>query len=82
MDYFARSIAAVMRDAGVEQAVLAGHSMGTPVARQFYRLYRNKTLGLVIVDGPLRAYGSRAEAEEFNALLRENYRETAAQFIE
>src|SRR5215469_17342824 len=31
-DLFARSVEAVMRDAGVEKAVLVGHSMGTPVA--------------------------------------------------
>jgi len=31
-----------------------GHSMGTPVARQFYRQYPQKTLALVIVDGVLR----------------------------
>src|SRR5687767_4142641 len=30
MEYFARSVDAVMKKAGVEKAVLAGHSMGTP----------------------------------------------------
>jgi pimeloyl-ACP methyl ester carboxylesterase len=56
MDLFAKAVDAVMRDAGVEQAVLAGHSMGTPVVRQFYRLYPQKTLGLVAVDGALRPF--------------------------
>jgi pimeloyl-ACP methyl ester carboxylesterase len=37
MDLFANAIDAVMRDAKVERAVIVGHSMGTPVARQFYR---------------------------------------------
>jgi pimeloyl-ACP methyl ester carboxylesterase len=37
MDLFANAIDAVMRDAKVEHAVVMGHSMGTPVARQFYR---------------------------------------------
>ena len=32
MDLFARAIDAVLRDAGVKQAVLVGHSMGTPCA--------------------------------------------------
>jgi pimeloyl-ACP methyl ester carboxylesterase len=54
MDLFARSVDAVLRDAGVEKAVLIGHSMGTPVARQFYRLFPKKTVSLVAVDGPLR----------------------------
>lgn len=39
MDFFAGAVEAVMRDAKVKKAVLVGHSMGTPVARQFYRLY-------------------------------------------
>ena len=37
MELFARAVEAVMRDAKVKSAVLVGHSMGTPVARQFYR---------------------------------------------
>src|SRR5687768_11193491 len=31
MDYFARGVLAVMRDAGVDKATLIGHSMGVPV---------------------------------------------------
>src|SRR5262245_13090206 len=53
MEHFARGIDAVMRDAGVGKAVLVGHSMGTPVIRQFYRLFPDRTLALVIVDGSL-----------------------------
>lgn len=51
MDHFARGIDAVLVDAKVEKAVLVGHSMGTPVIRQFYRRHPEKTLALVIVDG-------------------------------
>ena len=54
MDYFARAVEAVMKDAKAKRAVLVGHSMGTPVARQFYRRYPQKTLAIVIVDGVLR----------------------------
>jgi pimeloyl-ACP methyl ester carboxylesterase len=64
MDLFARAVDSVMRDAGVEKAVLVGHSMGTPVARQFYRLYPGKTLALVAVDGPLRPYTTDPAAVE------------------
>ena len=60
MDYFARAVEAVMRDAKVKRAVLVGHSMGTPVARQFYRKYPEKTLAGVIVDGSLRPFGDKA----------------------
>ena len=57
MAYFAGAVRAVMRAAGVQRAVLAGHSMGTPVVRQFYRKYPAQTLALIIVDGPLEPFG-------------------------
>ena len=74
MKYFAESIEAVMRRAKVKKAVLVGHSMGTPVARQFYRLYPQKTLAIVIVDGALRPMATREQNERFAALLRSNYK--------
>jgi len=55
MDLFAKSVDAVLKEAGVEKAILTGHSMGTPVIRQCYRLYPKKTAGLIVVDGALRA---------------------------
>lgn len=56
MDLFARAVEAVLTDARVEEAVLAGHSMGTPVVRQYYRLYPKKTKALIAVDGSLRPF--------------------------
>lgn len=70
MDYFARAVEAVMRDAKVKRAVLAGHSMGTPVARQFYRKYPDKTVGIVIVDGSLRPFGDKAMIDQMMAGFR------------
>jgi pimeloyl-ACP methyl ester carboxylesterase len=78
MDYFARAVDAVMRDAKVKRAVLVGHSMGTPVARQFYRKYPEKTLGIVVVDGALRPFGDKAMMDRMIAGFRSpNYRESA-----
>jgi pimeloyl-ACP methyl ester carboxylesterase len=70
MDHFARAVDAVMRDAKVKRAVLMGHSMGTPVARQFYRNYPEKTLGIIIVDGSLRPFGNQAIVDQLIANLR------------
>jgi pimeloyl-ACP methyl ester carboxylesterase len=70
MDYFAAAIDAVLKDAQVDRAVLVGHSMGTPVVRQFYRKYPQKTLALVIVDGGLRPFGTKEQREQFMAPLR------------
>jgi pimeloyl-ACP methyl ester carboxylesterase len=70
MDLFARSIDAVLQDAGVNEAVLAGHSMGTPVVRQFYRLFPKKTRGLIAVDGSLRPFpGGSEQFDKFIAML-------------
>jgi pimeloyl-ACP methyl ester carboxylesterase len=82
MDLFARAIDAVLTDAGVERVTLVGHSMGTPVIRQFYRKYPNKTLALVIVDGNLRGFGSREQMKQFLDPLRgPNYKEQAELMI-
>ena len=77
MDLFARAVDAVLQDAKVNRAVLAGHSMGTPVARQFYRKYPDKTLALVIVDGALRPFGNKEMMDQLIAGLRgPKYKET------
>lgn len=82
MDLFAKAVDAVMRDARVERAVLVGHSMGTPIARQFYRKYPRKTLAIVIVDGGLRLFGDKKVRDGFVAAFRApNYQEAATQMF-
>ena len=82
MEYFARSVDAVLKNAKVERAVLVGHSMGTPVARQFYRLYPKQTLGIVIVDGAVRAFTDEATMKGYVAPLRANYSENMPKFLD
>jgi pimeloyl-ACP methyl ester carboxylesterase len=83
MDLHARAIDAVLRDAKAKAATLIGHSNGTPVIRQFYRKFPEKTRALVIVDGGLRPFGDKAMMEKFIAPLREpNYEANAGQFID
>ena len=83
MDLHARAIDAVLRDAKIERAVLVGHSNGTPVIRQFYRMFPEKTRGLVIVDGALRPLGDAAEMEKFIGPMRgPNYREFIGQAVD
>ncbi len=82
MEYYARAVEAVLRDAKVKRAVLVGHSMGTPVARQFYRKFPEKTLGIVIVDGSLRPFGDKKLMEGFLAGFRgPNYKEAGRQMF-
>ena len=51
MDLFARAVEAVRAEAGADRLVLVGHSMGTPVIRQYARLYPQRVTALVVVDG-------------------------------
>lgn len=68
MAYLAGAVDAVMLKAGVKRAVLVGHSMGTPVIRQYYRKYPARVAALVVVDGPLRSFFTDpAQAEPFVA---------------
>jgi pimeloyl-ACP methyl ester carboxylesterase len=82
IDYFARAVDAVMKNAGVKKAVFAGHSMGTPIIRKYYELYPNKTLGLIVVDGALIPFGPRADIDKFFDPLFKDYRNGAANFID
>jgi pimeloyl-ACP methyl ester carboxylesterase len=82
MEYFARSIDAVVRDAKVKKAVLVGHSMGAPVIRNFYKFYPGKTLGLVLVDGSLRPFGNKEQGARFIGMLKANYKQTATMMID
>ncbi len=51
MDLFARAVEAVRVEAKADRLVLMGHSMGTPVIRQYARLYPQHVAALVLVDG-------------------------------
>ena len=82
MDLFANAVDAVLRDAKVEHAVLVGHSMGTPVARQFYRKHPQKTLAIVIVDGGLRLFGTKEMRDQFLTMFRSpGYKEAGGQML-
>ena len=83
MDFYARAIEAVLRDAKVKGAILVGHSNGTPVIRQFYRKFPEKTRALVIVDGALRPRADKATMEKFLEPLRgDHYEENVGKFID
>jgi pimeloyl-ACP methyl ester carboxylesterase len=53
MTLFARAVEAVRAEAKIDKAVLVGHSMGTPVIREYARMYPKHVAGLVPVDGLL-----------------------------
>ena len=86
MDLFARAVDAVLKEAGVEKAVLVGHSMGVLVARQFWRLYPDKTAALVAVDGmiaPLQFPGGEEQMKaQIKALEGPEYKQVLLNFAD
>ena len=51
MPRIARDLVAVLDDAGVEEALVLGHSMGVQTALEVYRQIPDRVLGLVLVAG-------------------------------
>jgi len=81
MDLFAKSVEAVLKAAKVDKAVLVGHSMGMPVARQIYRTDPQKVLGIVNVDGSIRAFPDRKQFDGWIVNFRSNYQKTRDEFV-
>src|SRR5579864_2516418 len=66
MDFLARAVMAVLRDARVEKAVLVGHSMGAAVMCRVYQQMPDKIAALVSVDGLMcRPPGTVEQAARF-----------------
>ena len=71
MALFARGVRYAMDQAGIEEAVLVGHSNGVPVVREFWRMFPDRVRGLVLLDGALEPMIGAEMAEGFMALYRE-----------
>ena len=88
--HFAKALDAVLRDAKVSGAVLVGHNMGAPVARQFVVDFPAKVAGLVLVDAAISTPVDAAEMEKRKArrlpflesLRSAAYPEIAEKFID
>ncbi len=88
--HFAKALDAVLRDAKVSRAVLVGHNMGAPVARQFVADFPAKVAGLVLVDAAISTPVDAGEMEKRKArrlpflesLRSAAYPEIAGKFID
>jgi pimeloyl-ACP methyl ester carboxylesterase len=84
MARLARGVEAAMRDAGVERAVLVGHSMGGPVTLEFIRQFPEKIKAIVFVDAflpspPPQTDADRARQKQqndlaLNSIKADNYK--------
>ncbi len=77
MELFADSVAAVLDHAGVDCAVLVGHSNGGTVVTRFAQRHPLRTLGLVVVDGSMRLAMPREIGEQiFAQFAEESWKDT------
>ena len=51
MELHAKAMNAVFSAAGVELAIVVGHSLGGPALRMFYRLFPERVVAMAILDG-------------------------------
>jgi pimeloyl-ACP methyl ester carboxylesterase len=82
MDLCARALDAVLKEAGVEKAVLVGHSMGVPVVRQFWRLCPDKTIAIIAVDGMIVPLPFSRGKDQIKSLEGEGYKEVMLKFAD
>jgi len=80
---FAQAVDAVMRDANVTRAIIAGHSMGVPVAMQAIVDHPERFAGFIAVDGAVwRFKGPRTRPSPYAQRLRTDYIGAALSNIE
>jgi pimeloyl-ACP methyl ester carboxylesterase len=74
LETFARDIAALLDELGVDRAVVGGLSMGGQIVMEFQRLFPERVAGLVLADTTAQAEteaGRRLRHEMADRLLRE-----------
>lgn len=74
LETFARDIATLLDQLGVDEIVLAGLSMGGQIVMEFYRLFPDRVRGLVLADTAPQAEtadGKRLRNETADRLLRQ-----------
>lgn len=70
LDFFADAVKAVMDNLNIDKAVLVGHSLGTPVCRQFTFRYPDMVAGLCDIDGVYCLFPADSlQREEYDAAI-------------
>ena len=81
-DASALAIRAVLDHAGVDRAILVGHSNGVPLIRHFYRRFPDRVQALVAVDGAFKRLVSAPRmASALDALRSDGYRDVIPHMV-
>lgn len=71
----ARDLKAVLDDAGVDQAIHLGFSMGVMTILEFYKRYPKRVLGLIPINGPYaEGYGFVSESKQVQEMITRGLR--------
>lgn len=83
VEAFAEDVAAVVDDAGIDDAILVGHSMGADVVLEASRHLRGRVRGLVWVDEhrQLTSFRSEAQVAERLAPFRADFAAATESFV-
>jgi len=84
IEHFADAVTTAMKHAGVEKAVLIGHSMGVPVAVKAAQDNPSIAIGIVAIDGPVWTT-PRKPQQPLSPWMRDlerNYKAVAGKYIE
>jgi sigma-B regulation protein RsbQ len=81
MSLFASAVEAVRSEAGVDRAVLVGHSMGVPVIREYALMFPERATSLVLVDGGVFTPDQEPPFAELPVFTGEGVLETRENFI-
>lgn len=81
IEHFANAVTAVIKHAGVERAVVIGHSMGSPVGLKAMQDNPSVIHALVAVDGPIWKV-KRTTTPPWLLEMKRDYRKSASGFID
>jgi pimeloyl-ACP methyl ester carboxylesterase len=82
IEHFAAAVTTVMKHAGVEKAVLIGHSMGVPVAVKALQDNPAIVSGIVAIDGPIWKVTRKGPLPPWMKEMERSYRTVASRMIE
>jgi pimeloyl-ACP methyl ester carboxylesterase len=84
IEHFAEAVSAVIKHAGVDKAVIIGHSMGVPVAVKAAQDNPTVATGIVAIDGPVWTTPRKPQqpVSPWMRDLERNYKSVATKYIE
>lgn len=82
VELLADTAATLAREAGLDQVVFIGHSMGGPIALRFATRHPQLTHSLILLAGAVKTFSTLLGLREIRRIARERPKDTAAIYTE